>query len=191
VKAGEALDVRVVITSNKVGHDFPTGPLDIIQSWINLEVTDENGEMVYASGRVDEDHFIESGSFMFKAEPVDRYGNLIDRHNLWEMVGVRFRRALFPGFSDAATYSLVCPAETPSAGGGERIAVAGGTPGGDPVGREFRVPASGAPRELRLRANLDYRKVDQYLLNFIFGEDAGITAPVIRMATDEKTVQVL
>ena len=43
---------------------------------------------------------------MFKAEPVDQYGNLIDRHNLWEMVGVRYRRSLFPGFSDTAEYSF-------------------------------------------------------------------------------------
>ena len=46
---------------------------------------------------------------MFKAEPVDQYGNLIDRHNLWEMVGVRYRRSLFPGFSDTAEYTFACP----------------------------------------------------------------------------------
>jgi len=122
---------------------------------------------------------------------VDRYGNLIDRHNLWEMVGVRFRRALFPGFSDAATYSLVCPAEMPSTSSSGILATGGESTDGSPLGRDFAVSADGAPRELRLKANLDYRKVDQYLLNFIFGEDSGITAPVIRMATDEKTVRVL
>jgi len=191
IEAGETLDVRIVITSNKVGHDFPTGPLDIIQSWINLEVTDERGEVVFSSGSVDEDNFIEPGAFMFKAEPVDRYGNLIDRHNLWEMVGVRFRRALFPGFSDAATYSLVCPAELPSKSGSGMLATGGEATDGSPIGLDFAVSAEGAPRELYLKAHLDYRKVDQYLLNFIFGEDSGITAPVVRMATDEKTVRVL
>src|SRR5690606_24001188 len=30
VRAGEAITVQCVITSNKVGHDFPTGPLDMI-----------------------------------------------------------------------------------------------------------------------------------------------------------------
>ena len=71
---------------------------------------------MFASGRRDERHFIEPGTFMFKAEPVDQYGNLIDRHNLWEMVGVRYRRSLFPGFSDTAEYSFRCPAaRTPPA----------------------------------------------------------------------------
>ncbi|HMB70113.1 MAG TPA: multiheme c-type cytochrome, partial [bacterium] len=184
IRAGETVPVRVVITSNKVGHDFPTGPLDIIQSWINLEVTDEAGNVVYVTGDVDEDHFIRPGSFMFKAEPVDRYGNLIDRHNLWEMVGVRFRRALFPGFSDAASFSFACPSEMPARSEGEWA------DSSTPVEKEFTLETAAA-RELRVKAHLDYRKADQFLLNFMFGEDSGLTAPVIRMASDEKTIRVL
>ncbi|MEZ5064960.1 MAG: multiheme c-type cytochrome [bacterium] len=183
VRAGEPIDVRVVITSNKVGHDFPTGPLDIIQSWINLEVTDDDGQVVFVSGDVDEGHFISPGAFMFKAEPVDRYGNLIDRHNLWEMVGVRFRRAIFPGFSDAATYTLTCPSEAFEAD------PATWTDGG--VAREFEVRPTAEGRTLHVVANLDYRKADQFLINFMFGEDAGLSAPVVRMASEEKTIRVI
>jgi hypothetical protein len=35
-----------------------------------------------------------------------------------------------------------------------------------------------------------YRKADQFLLNFLFGEESGITAPVTVMSVDEKTIQV-
>ncbi len=104
VAPGESINIQVVATNNKVGHDFPTGPLDIIQAWVEIQVTDQDGNVVFSSGQRDERHFIEPGTFMFKAEPVDQYGNLIDRHNLWEMVGVRYRRSLFPGFSDRAEY---------------------------------------------------------------------------------------
>jgi hypothetical protein len=191
VGPGEPVDVRVVIHSNKVGHDFPTGPLDIIQSWIRLEVTDENGALVYSSGEVDDKNFIAPGTFMFKAEPVDRYGALIDRHNLWEMVGVRFRRSLFPGFSEAATYTFSCPSEMVSAAQASEAGpfVAAGTDG--PVFRDFQITAPASNHELRVAAHLDYRKVDQYLLNFMFGEEAGITAPIVRMASDEKTIRVV
>ena len=41
VAPGEKLPVRVVMTANKVGHDFPTGPLDIIQSWIEMHIEDQ------------------------------------------------------------------------------------------------------------------------------------------------------
>ena len=79
VGPGDIVELKVVVSSNKVGHDFPTGPLDIIQAWIELVATDDQGRELYATGRVDEQGFIQPGSFIFKAEPVDQYGNVIDR----------------------------------------------------------------------------------------------------------------
>ncbi|HSQ32535.1 MAG TPA: multiheme c-type cytochrome [Gemmatimonadaceae bacterium] len=154
--AGEKIDIQTVVTNNKVGHDFPTGPLDLIQSWVEVEVTDQNGKVVYQSGQRDTSNFITPGSFIFKAEPVDQYGNLIDRHNLWEMVGVRYRRSVFPGFSDRAAFSFTAPAAT----------------------------------ELHVTARLLYRKLDQFLINFLFGENSGITAPITVMSEDTKVIRV-
>lgn len=180
-KAGETIDVKVVITSNKVGHDFPTGPLDIIQSWVQLRATDHLGKPFYESGLVDENGFIQPGSFIFKAEPVDQHGNLVDRHNLWEMVGVRHRRALFPGFSDAADFSLFCP--DLNATGTKYVRE-------NPQQQSFPLNASTAG-QIRVTAKLCYRKVDQFLLNFMFGEESGITSPVTEMTTAERTITVL
>jgi hypothetical protein len=173
---GEPLSVRAVITSNKVGHDFPTGPLDIIQSWVELTAQDPRGRVFFASGQRDERHFIQPGSFMFKAEPVDQYGNLIDRHNLWEMVGVRYRRSLFPGFSDTAEYTFRCPGNAGSPG----------QPSKDE--RLFRLPAPQGSGAIRVTARLLYRKVDQFLLNFLFGEKSGLTMPITEMARAEALI---
>jgi hypothetical protein len=177
--AGEVATVRAVITSNKVGHDFPTGPLDIIQSWVELVARDAQGRVVFTSGHRDERHFIAPGAFMFKAEPVDQYGNLIDRHNLWEMVGVRYRRSLFPGFSDTAEYSFHCP----------------GTQGAaeQPTSHDklFHVELPPAHGEIHVTARLLYRKIDQYLLNFMFGEDKGLTTPVAELARAEAHIRVV
>jgi hypothetical protein len=171
---GDEVALKAVVTSNKVGHDFPTGPLDIIQSWVEIEVTDPAGRVVFASGRVDDRHFVEPGTFMFKAEPVDQYGNLIDRHNLWEMVGVRYRRSLFPGFSDTAEYAFRCPG------------TAGGASEPTTGSRSFSFSAPGSPAgALHVRARLMYRKLDQYLLNFLFGEKAGLTTPITEMTRAE------
>ena len=180
---GEEFKVRVVLTSNKVGHDFPTGPLDIIQSWVEMYVTDEADNTIFATGRRDEKHFIEPGSFLFKVEPVDQYGNLIDRHNLWEMVGVRFRRALFPGYSDTVDFSVSCPSELSPQG----------APAGDSNERSVKDydVAAGADRgSYTVTAILNYRKVDQFLLNYMFGEDSGLTAPVIELDRTTATVRV-
>ncbi|MFQ5679483.1 MAG: multiheme c-type cytochrome [Gemmatimonadota bacterium] len=221
VEVGEEVRIRAVVTNNKVGHDFPTGPLDIIQAWLELRVTDQAGRVVYETGATDPAHFIREGSFIFKAEPVDQYGNLIDRHNLWEMVGVRYKRAVFPGFSDQAEFAFLCPATVlpgPAAADGRGAVVpAAGEPGAAPrtraapgaaevgpserpVSREgpeepraeehaFRAPP-GAAGSLHVTVKLLYRKFDQFLLNFLFGEEAGITAPVTVLSEDEATIRV-
>jgi len=192
VEAGEEVTLQALITNNKVGHDFPTGPLDIIQAWVEIEVTDQAGNVVFESGHRDARHFIEPGSFIFKAEPVDQYGKLIDRHNLWEMVGVRYRRALFPGFSDRAEFAFSCPASMiPPREGAGAGASDQQTEAGQPLDQqvEFAVPP-GRVTSLHVTAKLMYRKADQFLLNFLFGEESGITAPVTIMSVDEKTIQV-
>ena len=157
-RPGGKLSLAVNILNNKPGHDFPTGPMDIIQAWVQIVVTDQDGHQLFASGTVDDRHFIQPGSFIFKAEAVDQEGNLIDRHNLWELVGVRYSRALFPGFSDRADYS-------------------------------FRIP-SRSVTEIHVEARLLYRKIEQNLINFLFGEDSGVTAPVTVISRDQVTIPV-
>jgi hypothetical protein len=159
IAPGQNLPVRVILISNKVGHDFPTGPLDMIQSWVELKVRDDAGRVVFASGERDNRNFLKPGTFLFKAEPIDQYGNLIDRHNLWEMVGVRYRRSLFPGYSDTVEYSV---------------------PEGALKGAIYRI-----------EAKLRYRKMDQFLLNYVLGENSGLTAPVVDIAGASATVAVL
>jgi hypothetical protein len=177
VAPGESIPLRVVLSSNKVGHDFPTGPLDIIQSWVEIEVTDDAGNVTYASGRRDEKNYLEPGTFLFKVEPVDQFGNLIDRHNLWEMVGVRFRRALFPGFTDTVEFDIGCPSNVP--GQALESSTAGHT-----------IPASsGATTSYKIEAKLHYRKFDQFLLDYMFPE-AGLTAPPVEISNATTTVRV-
>lgn len=179
VTAGEEISLKVVLTNNKVGHDFPTGPLDIIQAWVDLRVTDSSGRELYRSGALNDRNFIKEGSFIFKAEGIDQYGNLIDRHNLWEMVGARFRRSLFPGFSDAAEFSFFCPAtiELP----GEILETE----------QEHVFKVSEVPGEtLHVTARLRYRKIDQFLMNVMFGEESGLTTRITDISSDSLTIEI-
>ena len=117
---------------------------------------------------------------MLKAEPVDQEGNLIDRHNLWEMVGVRHRRALFPGFSDTVDFSFFCP-ET-------------ARPDSRKIQPEkIAYPLAVSSRDaawLEVKVRLRYRKISQYLLNFMFGADSGLTAPIVDLASDTRRIPV-
>ena len=102
------------------------------------------------------------------------------------MVGVRFRRALFPGYSDAVGFSVSCPSEVPfteeaDADGGSRERSIKG----------YIVPEAAEAGTYRVTAVLNYRKVDQFLLNYMFGEDSGLTAPVIELDRATAEVRVL
>jgi hypothetical protein len=48
-----------------------------------------------------------------------------------------------------------------------------------------------AVHSLTINTRLRYRKVDQYLLNFLFGKDKGLTAPVTDMAQETKIIQII
>jgi hypothetical protein len=178
VAPGQKFQVRIILTSNKVGHDYPTGPLDMIQSWVEVRVTDERGAVVFSSGLRDKRSFLEPGTFLFKAEPVDQYGNLIDRHNLWEMVGVRYRRSLFPGYSDTVEYKVMCPSGGPLLDARKLE-----------TGRELELAAARAGA-MRIDATLHYRKIDQFLLNYVLGEKPGLTSPVADIASASAEVAV-
>lgn len=181
VAAGSVVPIAVSMLSNKVGHDFPTGPLDIIQSWLEIRATDDHGKVVYASGRLDPRHFVEKGSFIFRAEPVDQYGNLIERHNLWEMVGVRYKRSLFPGFSDQAQFSFECPGKMGDATQPQQVVPK----------KNFRMNLPpGVAGRIHVEARLHYRKIGQFLVNFVFGEKSGITCPVTDLSSDTTTINV-
>jgi len=160
VRPGEEVRIQVITINNKPGHDFPTGPLDIIQAWIDVDVRDTAGNVVFQSGKLTEEDFLEPDTIIFKAEAIDQYGNLIDRHNLWEMVGARFKRTLFPGYSDVADYSFTVPAGT-----------------------------AGESGELVIEAKLRYRKVDQYLVDFLFPEQ-GMTATITDVSTASARIRV-
>jgi len=179
VEPGSNIAVRVILASNKVGHDYPTGPLDIIQSWIEVRVIDDAGRVVFSSGKRDEKNFIQPGTFLFKAEPVDQQGNLIDRHNLWEMVGVRYRRALFPGYSDTVEYTIPC------AGAGAASLT------NNAAMQRLDLAAPAQPGNYRIDVALEYRKVDQFLLNFLFGEKTRLTSPVTEIARASAAVRVM
>jgi hypothetical protein len=183
IASGQPIPVRVIMASNKVGHDYPTGPLDLIQSWLEVHVTDGTGHEIFSSGTRNEQNFLTPGTFLFKAEPVDQNGNLVDRHNLWEMVGVRFRRAIFPGYSDTVQYSIPCAADS-SSGQATVAGLTGGT-------NQVQIAAPQKSGKYTITAILEYRKIDQYLLNYLFGGEANkLTAPVTEIARATATVTV-
>lgn len=165
ISAGQDVGIDVTITNNKSGHHFPTGPLDLIQAWVEVTVKDGSGNMVYSSGVLDEHHFIPPGSVIYRAQPVDQFGSDVDKHNLWNLVGIKFSRALYPGFSDQLKYNFIYKP-------GQGHALTNDT--------------------LYVNAKLCYRKFNQFVLNTFFSDNGkiDITAPVTVLSGDSRKIIV-
>ncbi len=122
--AGDSVDIRVLITNRKAGHNFITGPLDFIRSWIHLRATDADGRLLGEWGAIDEasrrildsegrPHTIDSpregGTLVLESLPVDENGNVLARHELWKKAGGKGTRVVFPTYADSHRYTLAVP----------------------------------------------------------------------------------
>jgi hypothetical protein len=179
VYPGEEVAVQLVLTNNKTGHGFPTGPMDIIRSWVEITVTDDSGSVVYESGKLDAEGRMNPDAVIFKAEGIDREGKLIDKHNLWEMVGAQYKRVLFPGMSDTATYQFLCP-----------VALTVAADQADVENRSLEFNAPRGIRELQVAVELKYQKADADFMDRLFGKEAGVRTPVTTISRDTLRIPV-
>jgi enediyne biosynthesis protein E4 len=121
---GETVDVRAVVTNRKAGHNLTTGPLDFMQCWIHLRVSDADGrqlgewgmlhpesrELMDEAGRVHQvGNSRREGTLVLEGMPVDRHGNLLRRHELWDKAGGKGGRTIFPNYSDSQLYVVPVP----------------------------------------------------------------------------------
>lgn len=121
---GETVALRVVVTNQKAGHNFVTGPLDFVRSWVHLTAVDGSGRVLGEWGAIDPAtrrianrpgvlHDANTpdaeGTMVLEANPIDEDGNLLEKHELWRAAGARSKRVVFPRYADSHDYRLVLP----------------------------------------------------------------------------------
>lgn len=182
-RPGQQIEIQTLLTNNKAGHDFPTGPLDMIEGWVELTVTDEAGHIVYASARPDERGYLIDPKIVFTAELINRSGELIGEHDLWNLVGARFKRALFPGFTDTTTFSFECPGDPKDPAKQAVLA--------PQVTDSVDVPSTLEGGSLKVTAILWYCKFSAPFLDRLFGEEAGLRSEVTDISRAEAVIKVV
>lgn len=106
---GEQVNVKITVSNAGVGHGFPGGTTDISEAWIHFLVQDGQGQKIYESGFLQADNNVEPNAYFYKSVPIDRTGNEVWRHDLFNMVGDSFKRTIAPGGSDVTSYSFKIP----------------------------------------------------------------------------------
>ena len=182
---GEQVQLQVTLTNNKTGHDFPTGPLDMIESWVELRVSDEHDHVVYHAGGLDDGDRVMQPPVIFKADGFDRQGALIDRHNLWDLVGASYKRALYPGATDSVAIGFQCPSMARG-----RVSADGQEPGTRTDRFSFTVPAASDAPLLNVQATLWYRKANPAFLDRIYGAEKQVRSPVTAISSAAAVIRV-
>ncbi len=188
VSPGQDVRLQVLLTNNKTGHDYPTGPLDMLESWVELQVTDEAGNLIYHTGGLDGKDRVDNTTLSYRADGFDRKGKLIDRHNLWDLVGASYKRTLYPGMTDTVEARFQCPDMAR-----ERVA-ADGAGSGTPQRTEsfsFTTPATTAKDQLAVSAVLWYRKANPDFLDRIYGEKLHMRSPRTAITEAGATIEVI
>lgn len=106
---GENVTLKVAVTNAQVGHAFPGGTTDINEAWIHFMVKDGQGRKIYESGYLDQDNNVEQEAYFYKSIPIDRNGNAVWRHDLFNMVGDSFKRMIPSGGTDVTSFSFKVP----------------------------------------------------------------------------------
>ncbi len=124
VTPGTELQLQVVVHNRKAGHGFTTGPLDFMQAWVHLVVEDAAGERLGEWGALDPhtrrlldapgvEHRAgnarDAGTLVLEGMPLDRHGQVLERHQLWDKAGGLGQRQIYAGHSDQQTYRVHVP----------------------------------------------------------------------------------
>jgi hypothetical protein len=109
VKPGDVARFHVTLKNEKVGHSFPTGPLNIARAWIEIDASDAEGDTLFHSGMLDAKGHIEAGSYVLKPLAIEASGKMIMKPDLWHPVGPNYRPAILAGESQTYDYEFRLP----------------------------------------------------------------------------------
>ena len=111
VRRGDTVRVDVVVRTKKIGHFFPGGTVDAYDTWLELKATDDKGQTIFWSGKVDDDGKgpIERGAHFYRSLQIDAHGNPINKRNAWATRAVVYVHLIPPGAADTVHYRLSIP----------------------------------------------------------------------------------
>jgi Flp pilus assembly protein TadD len=111
VRCGDDELVEVVVRTRKVGHFFPGGTIDAFDVWLELQATDDKGQIIFWSGKVEDDGKgpVEPGAHFYKSLQIDARGNPINKRNAWASRATVYVHLIPPGAADTVHYRLHVP----------------------------------------------------------------------------------
>uniref|UniRef100_UPI0026EAF46A hypothetical protein n=1 Tax=Malonomonas rubra TaxID=57040 RepID=UPI0026EAF46A len=101
------LALKVDVHNVGAGHKIPTGTTYIRIMWLQVEVVDGDGKLVYSSGQVDEKNHVDPNAVFFRVLFRDADGNLTGKS--WRAQGIGYDRRIPAKGMDSETYQIPLP----------------------------------------------------------------------------------
>lgn len=107
--AGADMALTVDVTNKGAGHYLPTGLTEVRQMWLDVEILDANGEIVYRSGAVDADGNVDPQAVMYHTVLKDKNGDATLKP--WFAAGILSDNRIPPMETVTETYTVPVAAD--------------------------------------------------------------------------------
>ncbi len=90
---------------------FPGGTIDAYDTWLELKATDDKGQVLFWSGKVEDDGKgpVDKSAHFYRSLMIDAHGNPINKRNAWATRAVVYVRLIPPGAADTVHFRLHVP----------------------------------------------------------------------------------
>jgi len=91
------LEVHTRTTNIRVGHNFPSGPIDVQEIWLEGILKEGSNSTIAHVGGMDENHYVDpSAPILGSRGIIDSEGQPLLRHEFWKAAAVIDKRVLVP-----------------------------------------------------------------------------------------------
>lgn len=109
IKNGDSLTVDVIVTNKNMGHSFPPELRDFYEAYIEFNVADANGKILFSSGYIKPNGYIDESAHNYKTYLVTGDGGFNDKHHIWKTKAIAQNNQIQSGRSDVARYRFTVP----------------------------------------------------------------------------------
>jgi hypothetical protein len=91
------LEITARTLNMSIGHQFPTGPFDLQEIWLELYIADADGRVLHHVGQLDPDGEVLGRPLRLGGRELRADGSPVPRHRIWEVTEVADERILEGG----------------------------------------------------------------------------------------------
>jgi tetratricopeptide (TPR) repeat protein len=111
---GQAATICLVIQNKKIGHSLVPEQRDFYESWVEFTAQDASGKVIYHSGYLEPNGYVEEHAHTYTNRLVSVSGKLLDLHQVWATKVKTYDDTILPGRSDLVRYRFWVPADAKS-----------------------------------------------------------------------------